>query len=282
MKQDILQKIIAAKQKEICQQMKTVNRAELEHIVSMRGKKDPSRSLRNSLLSSSTGIISEFKRRSPSKGWIHPDANTQETVKGYVEAGATGISVLTEQNFFGGSEKDLLEARLAAKHTPILRKDFIISEYQIPQSVFLQADVILLIAAALEKEECKYLAEKAHEYDLEVLLEIHAEEELEYVTDCIDIIGVNNRNLDNFQTDVETSFRLAEKLPKEIPHISESGISDVNTILSLRQAGYNGFLMGEAFMKTSQPAHALQTLIEELKKGGSQGQRAQDNSFPQP
>ena len=175
------------------------------------------------------------------------------------------MSVLTDTDFFGGSEGDLVKARLSAPSTPILRKDFIISEYQILQSVAIQADAILLIAAALEKDECRHLAEMAHRLGLEVLLEIHSEDELEYVTDCIDLIGVNNRDLGSFHTDVENSFRLAEKLPKGIPHISESGISGAETIIKLRQAGYNGFLMGESFMKTAEPAIALKILIEELE-----------------
>ena len=133
------------------------------------------------------------------------------------------------------------------------------------QSVVLRADAILLIAAALEKDECRHLAEMAHSLGLEVLLEIHSEDELEYVTDCIDLIGVNNRDLGSFHTDVENSFRLAEKLPKGIPHISESGISGAETIIRLRQAGYNGFLMGESFMKTAEPSIALKILIEELE-----------------
>ena len=138
------------------------------------------------------------------------------------------------------------------------------------QSAAIQADAILLIAAALEKDECKRLAEMAHSLRLEVLLEIHSEDELEYATDCIDLIGVNNRNLGSFHTDVENSFRLAERLPEGIPHISESGISGAETIIKLRQAGYNGFLMGESFMKTAEPAGALRTLIEELETARKQ------------
>ena len=138
------------------------------------------------------------------------------------------------------------------------------------QSVAIQADAILLIAAALEKDECRRLAEMAHSLRLEVLLEIHSEDELEYATGSIDLIGVNNRNLGSFHTDVENSLRLAERLPEGIPHISESGISGAETIIKLRQAGYNGFLMGESFMKTAEPAGALRTLIEELETARKQ------------
>ena len=231
MKEDILTQIIANKRKEISRQMEAVSMKQLEAIVAMRETREPL-SLSRSIMSSPTGIISEFKRRSPSK---NREADIRLITGGYAEAGAAGLSVLTDTDFFGGSEGDLFKARHAAPTTPILRKDFIISEYQILQSVAIQADAILLIAAALEKDECRHLAEMAHSLGLEVLLEIHSEEELEYVTDCIDLIGVNNRNLGSFHTDVENSFRLAEKLPKGIPHISESGISEAETIIKLRQ-----------------------------------------------
>lgn len=264
MKEDILTQIIANKRKEISRQMEAVSMKQLEAIVAMRETREPL-SLSRSIMSSPTGIISEFKRRSPSKGWINREADVRQITGGYAEAGAAGLSVLTDTDFFGGSEGDLLKARLSAPFTPILRKDFIISEYQILQSIAIQADAILLIAAALEKDECKHLAEMAHSLGLEVLLEIHSEDELEYATDCIDLIGVNNRNLGSFHTDVENSFHLAERLPKGIPHISESGISGAETIIKLQEAGYNGFLMGESFMKTAEPAVALKTLIEELE-----------------
>lgn len=264
MKEDILTQIIANKRKEISRQMEAVSMKQLEAIVAMRETREPL-SLSRSIMSSPTGIISEFKRRSPSKGWINREADVRLITGEYAEAGAAGLSVLTDTDFFGGSEGDLLKARLSATSTPILRKDFIISEYQILQSVAIQADAILLIAAALEKDECKRLAEMAHRLGLEVLLEIHSDNELEYATDCIDLIGVNNRNLGSFHTDVENSFRLAEKLPKGIPHISESGISGAETIIKLQEAGYNGFLMGESFMKTTEPAGALRTLIRELE-----------------
>ena len=264
MKEDILTQIIDSKRKEISRQMEAVSTKQLEAIVAMRETREPL-SLSRSIMSSPIGIISEFKRRSPSKGWINREADIRLITVGYAEAGAAGLSVLTDTDFFGGSEGDLLKARLSAPSTPILRKDFIISEYQILQSVAIQADAILLIAAALEKDECRHLAEMAHRLGLEVLLEIHSEDELEYATDCIDLIGVNNRNLGSFHTDVENSFRLAEKLPKGIPHISESGISEAKTIIKLRQAGYNGFLMGESFMKTAEPAGALKMLIEKLE-----------------
>ena len=265
MKEDILTQIIANKRKEISRQMEAVSMKQLEAIIAMRETREPL-SLSRSVMSSPTGIISEFKRRSPSKGWINREADVRLITGGYAEAGAAGLSVLTDTDFFGGSEGDLVNACLSAPSTPILRKDFIISEYQILQSAAIQADAILLIAAALEKDECKRLAEIAHSLGLEILLEIHSEDELEYATDCIDLIGVNNRNLGSFHTDVENSFRLAERLPKGIPHISESGISGADTIITLRQAGYNGFLMGESFMKTEDPANTLKILIQDMKR----------------
>ena len=265
MKEDILTQIIANKRKEISRQMEAVSMKQLEAIIAMRETREPL-SLSRSVMSSPTGIISEFKRRSPSKGWINREADVRLITGGYAEAGAAGLSVLTDTDFFGGSEGDLVNACLSAPSTPILRKDFIISEYQILQSAAIQADAILLIAAALEKDECKRLAEIAHSLGLEILLEIHSEDELEYATDCIDLIGVNNRNLGSFHTDVENSFRLAERLPKGIPHISESGISEADTIITLRQAGYNGFLMGESFMKTEDPANTLKILIQDMKR----------------
>lgn len=265
MKEDILTQIIANKRKEINRQMEAVSMKQLETIVAMRETRE-TLSLSRSIMSSPTGIISEFKRRSPSKGWINRNADVRLITVGYAESGAAGLSVLTDTDFFGGSEGDLVNARLSAPTTPILRKDFIISEYQILQSAAIQADAILMIAAALEKDECKRLAEIAHSLGLEILLEIHSEDELEYVTNCIDLIGVNNRNLGSFHTDVENSFRLAERLPKGIPHISESGISGADTIITLRQAGYNGFLMGESFMKTEDPANTLKILIQDLKR----------------
>ena len=271
MKEDILTQIIDSTRKTINLQKEYITMKMLERIVSII-KSKKTLSLSRSIMSSPTGIISEFKRRSPSKGWINRKADVKLITREYAKAGAAGLSVLTDRDFFGGKEGDLFKARHAAPTTPILRKDFIISEYQILQSVVLRADAILLIAAALEKDECRHLAEMAHSLGLEVLLEIHevlleihSEDELEYVTDCIDLIGVNNRDLGSFHTDVENSFRLAEKLPKGIPHISESGISGAETIIKLRQAGYNGFLMGESFMKTAEPAIALKILIEELE-----------------
>ena len=183
----------------------------------------------------------------------------------YEAAGASALSILTDEKYFGGSLKDIRSARPHVQ-LPILRKDFIIDEYQLYQARIVGADAILLIAAALKKEQCKALALKAHELELEVLLEIHNEQELEYIDENIDMVGVNNRNLGSFHTEVENSFRLAEKLPEEMLRISESGISSPETVKQLRAAGFRGFLIGENFMKTPAPGEALKEFITQLEK----------------
>lgn len=223
----------------------------------------PRISMRACLSASPSGIIAEFKRRSPSKGWIKENAQADIIPPAYEAAGASALSILTDEKFFGGNLKDIRTVRSKVQ-LPILRKDFIIDEYQLYQARIVGADAILLIAAALRKEQCRMLAAKAHELGLEVLLEIHSEQELEYIEDNIDMVGVNNRNLGTFHTDVENSFRLAEKLPKEILLVSESGISSPQTVRQLRAAGFRGFLIGENFMKAPQPGDALKEFISLL------------------
>lgn len=185
-----------------------------------------------------------------------------------LDAGSWIVAFICEgaedEKYFGGTLKDIRSARPHVQ-LPILRKDFIIDEYQLYQARIVGADAILLIAAALKKEQCKALAVKAHELELEVLLEIHNEQELEYVNENIDMVGVNNRNLGTFHTDVENSFRLAEKLPKEMLWVSESGISSPETVKQLRAAGFRGFLIGENFMKTPEPGEALKEFITQLE-----------------
>lgn len=215
------------------------------------------------LKNSSTGIIAEFKRKSPSKGWIFENAKVEDIVSSYSENGATAISVLTDTNFFGGTFDDFRKAKSLSKK-PLLRKDFIVDEYQIYQAKYMQADIILLIASALTINETKQFAKKAKELGLNVLLEIHNEKELDHINDFIDVVGVNNRNLSTFVTDVKVSFDLVNKIPNEFLKISESGISDFQTVLDLRDVGYRGFLMGENFMKTNDPGKALSEFIELL------------------
>jgi len=213
---------------------------------------------------SGPGIIAEFKRRSPSKGWIKQDARIEDTIPAYKEAGASALSVLTDEKFFGGTLRDLRVAR-SLVDIPILRKDFMIDEYQLYQAKIVGADAILLIAAALEQEKCQELTEKAHQLGLEVLLEIHGEAELAYITPEVDMVGINNRNLGTFHTTVDNSFRLAELLPKDTLLVSESGISNPDTVKQLQQHGFRGFLIGETFMRTSNPGETLAQFIHQLK-----------------
>lgn len=220
-------------------------------------------SFKRALLQSDTGIIAECKRKSPSKGWIHPDADAREIVTAYEEAGAAAVSVLTDIEFFGGSCQDLISVRPLVK-LPLLRKDFLIDPEQVYQSKALGADVILLIASALTPGEVKTMAALAHRLGLEVLLEIHTENELDYLCSEIDVVGINNRNLNTFETSVETSFELGEKIPGEFVKISESGLSDPSIVRELRSAGFHGFLMGENFMKEDSPGQALNHLIAQL------------------
>lgn len=260
-KTDILETIVAHKQTEIMQEEKIVSPGQLE-----RQAEDlpPCISMKQALAVSRSGIIAEFKRRSPSKDWINREADAAVIPAGYGQAGASALSILTDKAFFGGTLRDI---RLARPKTslPILRKDFIISTYQLYQAKVAGCDAVLLIAAILSPEECRKLARKAHELQMEVLLELHTEAELDYVNEHIDMVGVNNRNLGTFHTDVENSFRLAERLPKDFLHVAESGISRPDTVRQLRKAGFQGFLMGEAFMKTTNPAAALSNFLKELQ-----------------
>lgn len=257
---DILDEIIAHKQFEIEQQKAAIHQ---ELLINNCNAPMPRISMRACLPASPSGIIAEFKRRSPSKGWIKENAQADIIPPAYEAAGASALSILTDEKFFGGNLKDIRTVRSKVQ-LPILRKDFIIDEYQLYQARIVGADAILLIAAALRKEQCRMLAAKAHELGLEVLLEIHSEQELEYIEDNIDMVGVNNRNLGTFHTDVENSFRLAEKLPKEMLLVSESGISSPQTVRQLRAAGFRGFLIGENFMKAPQPGDALKEFISLL------------------
>lgn len=235
-------------------------------------KRLPRRSAKAALLRSSSGIIAEFKRRSPSKGWIHPEAKVSEVVCGYENAGAAVCSVLTDTDYFGGTKEDLICAR-ALTNMPLLRKDFMLDPYQMYQAKAMGADVILLIAACLSERECEALSRTAHALGLEVLLEVHSEAELEYLNPFIDLLGVNNRNLGTFHTDVALSFRMAERMKarsrqmKRPPLlVAESGLSDPEVVRELRAVGFDGFLMGEAFMKRADPAEGLTDFIQKLSR----------------
>lgn len=221
-------------------------------------------SLRKFLLDGNkTGIIAEFKRKSPSKGWINAAADTGAVTTAYTQNGASGLSVLTDEKFFGGSLDDLKKARI--NNIPVLRKDFIVDTYQVLEAKAVGADVILLIAANLTPGQVKTLASTAKNLGLEVLLEIHNEEELEHICEEVDIVGVNNRNLKTFEVSIETSVYLAGLIPTDKIKISESGISDAKTIQELKKYDYKGFLIGENFMKAPDPAIAFAAFVEQLK-----------------
>ncbi|MBR6194109.1 MAG: indole-3-glycerol phosphate synthase TrpC [Prevotella sp.] len=243
---DILQEIVATK------------REELER---MRRKKP---SLREALLQSETGIIAEFKRRSPSKGWIKEEGLASEIPLSYQQNGAAAISILTDKQYFGGHDRFIVEARQSGVTLPVLYKNFVIDELQLYEAALCGASAVLLIAACLPKEKLRALLLKAHDLGLEVLLEMHSEEELDYCELEPDVYGINNRHLGSFVTDVENSFRLAERLPKDAVKVSESGISRPETIRELRQAGFRGFLIGETFMKTPDPGKTLKQFIEQI------------------
>ncbi|MDD6080621.1 MAG: indole-3-glycerol phosphate synthase TrpC [bacterium] len=261
---DILETIVANKRKEVERQKQAVS---LQTLVALGGDRleRPTRSMRQALATSETGIIAEFKRKSPSKGWLHPGAQVQEVLPFYAEGGASACSILTDGNFFGGSLTDLQQARRLVE-IPLLRKDFIIDPYQLYQARVMGADAVLLIAACLTTEECAQLAATAHSLQLEVLLEVHRAEELDHVNADIDMLGVNNRHLGTFDTDVKHSFKLIEQLKGYDPLlVSESGISQTETVKLLRAAGFRGFLIGETFMKTAQPGETLRNFIEALR-----------------
>jgi indole-3-glycerol phosphate synthase len=211
-----------------------------------------------------TGIIAEFKRKSPSKGIINNTVSVEEVTKGYAAAGASALSVLTDRQFFMGKKIDLIRAR-RVNQVPILRKDFMIDEYQVIEAKALGADIILLIAAILTPQQVQQLGSLAKSIGLNVLLEVHNLEELQRsINPYIDAIGVNNRNLADFTVSVDTSYKLAEHIPAEFMKISESAISNTETIKGLKKAGFNGFLIGENFMKQADPGEAMKEFVEGL------------------
>ncbi|MGG9962453.1 indole-3-glycerol phosphate synthase TrpC [Ferruginibacter sp. SUN106] len=210
-----------------------------------------------------TGIIAEFKRKSPSKGIINDTADVVEVTKAYATNGASCLSVLTDEHFFGGTAADLQKARV--HDIPILRKDFIIDEYQVVEARAMGADVILLIAACLSPARVKELAEFANRLQLEVLLEIHTEEELQHICDATAIIGINNRDLKTFTVDINRSIELGKKIPADKIKIAESGINNIETICTFKDAGFKGFLIGENFMKQPDPTIAFAEFVQQLK-----------------
>lgn len=259
---DILEQIIATKREELPAIRSAVDAAIANYPSELLHTSKPS--LGEALLKSNTGIIAEFKRRSPSKGWIKEDGRADIIPLSYQENGASALSILTDVQYFGGQDGFIRQARNSGVTLPILYKNFVIDEVQLYAATLCGASAVLLIAACLTKAQCKSLMRKAHELGLEVLLEMHSEQELEYAELEPDMCGINNRNLGSFVTDVENSFHLAELLPKDAIKVSESGISNSDTVKALRQAGFRGFLIGENFMKTPDPGLALKQFISKL------------------
>ncbi len=260
----ILDEINNNKRREVAEAKKLVSLEQLKFSPFFKRKTN---SLKAALKAAgASGIIAEYKTKSPSKGVINEQAEVVEVSSAYTAAGVSGISVLTDRKYFGGAFEDLAKARSANPTTPILRKDFMLDPYQVYEAKAHGADLILLIAASLSKEEMLELSETAKELDLEVLVEVHTEEEIEKLNPLVDIVGVNNRNLKTFEVDLETSVKLGSLLPQDMVRISESGLSSVENIHYLRQAGFDGFLMGENFMKTENPGQACKEFIELLRK----------------
>ncbi|MBN1949909.1 MAG: indole-3-glycerol phosphate synthase TrpC [Bacteroidales bacterium] len=258
----ILETIVKHKKKEVESCKELIPISKLKNMP-LFGRK--TYSLRESLVDPGrSGIIAEFKRRSPSKGIINDGVKVEKVTRGYAAAGASGLSVLTDFNFFGGSVDDLQKAR-AVNDIPILRKEFIIDPYQVYEAKAIGADAILLIAAILTKKEASDLALLARDLDLQVLMELHDLSELEILNEHLDIVGVNNRNLNNFEVSLENSVRLAKQIPDHFLKISESGIRTTSDIAYLKQYGFQGFLIGENFMRETDPAAALAAFTNPLK-----------------
>lgn len=217
-------------------------------------------SMSKALLSDPVGIIAEFKRRSPSKGEIHPMADPAVVVPGYEKAGAAACSVLTDTSFFGGSATDLAVARHKST-LPLLRKEFIVDECQIREAAFFGANAVLLIASVLDREDIEEFTDLAHRLDMEVLLEIHGVDELPKIIPEADMIGVNNRNLNTFATDISMAAEIAANLPEKAVKVAESGLRSIDEVMRLRECGYRGFLIGETFMKAPDPAEALRNFL---------------------
>ncbi len=260
---DILETIVAAKKKEIesLKLLSPIERFEQKGFFWLIRNRSL---VQNLLMPGSTGIIAEFKRKSPSKGWFKTKEMEVEPVVSAYNKSAAGISVLTDDEFFGGDLDDLIQTKMVTG-IPVLRKDFIIDKWQIAEAKAFGADVILLIAACLSPGEVKEFAAYANSIGLESILEVHKEEELSHICDEVNMVGVNNRNLKTFEVDINTSLQLIDKIPGDKPAIAESGINSVDTIVTLRQAGFKGFLIGETFMKEEHPGKAFEEFVDKLK-----------------
>ena len=259
---NILEKIIAHKHKEVAERKGLYPPRLLEQSIYFE---TPAVSLKRYLLrKDKSGIIAEFKRRSPSKGDINPYASVERVSIGYMQAGASALSILTDSTFFGGKNEDLTEAR-RFNFCPILRKEFIIDEYQLIEAKSIGADAVLLIAECLDQKQLAQLAGTAKGLGLEVLMEIHSKQQLDKYTSDVDAIGVNNRNLETFEVSIAASLELAAALPAEAVKVSESGLDAPQAIVELRRSGYQGFLIGEYFMKQADPGKACREFIRQVK-----------------
>ena len=261
---NILDRIVARKKQEVAAARQQISASELKESDLFSRE---CYSLKEFILDPArTGIIAEFKRSSPSKGVINDHSSVKDVTAGYAAAGASAISVLTDSDFFGGSYIDLIQAR-KVNQVPILRKDFILDEYQVLEAKAWGADIILLIASILHPDEIKKLAGLAKGLGMSILLEVHNERELERsLCDEVDAVGVNNRNLGDFSLSLDNSYRLVSKIPDQFVKVSESGISDPNIIKDLRNAGFQGFLIGENFMKEQDPVNAIQDFIKNMRE----------------
>lgn len=261
---NILEKIIADKYREVADKKSILPVKLLEQSIYFEGKVV---SMKKYVTNpEKSGIIAEFKRKSPSKGMINASASVEKVSIGYMQAGASALSILTDKEYFGGTAEDLKIAR-KFNFCPILRKDFVVDEYQIIEAKSIGADCILLIAAALKPENLKSLAAFAKSLGLEVLMEVHDREELDRsLCEDLDLVGVNNRNLKTFEVSIDTSLGLVDRIPSNFVKISESGISDPSTLIQLKKAGFDGFLIGENFMKSSRPEQAAYNFIKEYRK----------------
>ena len=260
---DILEEIVAYKKQEVEHFRRELSQVYLESRAEIL-KNAYTVSMSQALNLSDTGIIAEFKRKSPSKGWINKNASASIIPHSYEVNGATALSILTDNKYFGGSNIHIRTARLSKVKIPILYKNFIIDEYQIYQARIVGATAILLIAACFTKEQCRHFIDKAHELGMEVLLEMHSESDTEYAELQPDMYGINNRNLGSFETDINNSFQLISRLPADGVKVSESGISSPEIVKQLRSIGYRGFLIGENFMKEPDPGLALANFIAQI------------------
>ena len=266
---DILEEIVAHKRIEIEQRKRFIQPRQMITLTEQKMQEDDGKvvggSMREALMRSETGIIAEFKRKSPSKGWMKEEGKASVIPLSYQQNGASALSILTDIDYFGGYDEFIQEARHVGVDIPILYKNFVIEEYQLLQARYCGASAVLLIAACLQKDECKRLLDMAHQLGMEVLLEMHNERDFDYAELEPDMYGINNRNLGTFVTDVENSFRLSEMLPKDVCRVSESGISNPETVKRLREeGGFRGFLMGEQFMKQADPGLGLKEFLEKL------------------